>query len=168
MFNLKVAKSCTKFQTMACLTVQLTRITLSLPCIITFEIALYTFKLEYTFEQQPQLKRSSESIIISQIAQNCCCQNQPDCATDSDAERVDPSSLVGEALVFKYFGQFMEKQGPRTFCDFCSEALQQLLSPPCVRPAHVAKSWPLALLQVLQNSRSLMFMLRVKTLRLSA
>ena len=32
------------------------------------------------------------------------------------------------------------------------------------RPAHVAESGPLALLQVLQNSGSLMFMLRVKTL----
>ena len=31
------------------------------------------------------------------------------------------------ALVLKYFRQFMEKQGLRTFCHFCSEALQNRL-----------------------------------------
>ena len=35
---------------------------------------------------------------------------------------------------------------------------------PCARPAHVAESGPRAGLQVLQNSGSRMFMLRVKTL----
>ena len=34
---------------------------------------------------------------------------------------------------------------------------------PCSRPAHVTESWPLAQLQVLQNSGSWMFMSRVKT-----
>ena len=35
---------------------------------------------------------------------------------------------------------------------------------PCARPADVAESWPRARLQVLPNSGSQMFMLRVKTL----
>ena len=35
---------------------------------------------------------------------------------------------------------------------------------PCARPAHVAESWPLARIHVVQNNGSQMFMLRFKTL----
>ena len=52
---------------------------------------------------------------------------------------------------------------PSLFCHFCSEAIQLLYSLICCRPAHVPESWPLILLQVLQNSGSQMFMFRVKS-----
>ena len=86
--------------------------------------------------------------------------------------RLPPSdSPVGEgwktltvAIVFHLFSTIQGKTVARNFCNFSSEALQPPKSRPCARPAHVAESGPLAGLQVLKNSGSQMFMLRVKIL----
>ena len=61
------------------------------------------------------------------------------------------------------FSSFFDNSWAKHFWDISLEALQSLQSRPCARPAHVAESGPLARLQVLQNSGSQMFILRVKT-----
>ena len=65
---------------------------------------------------------------------------------------------------FLVFSTIQGKTRAKHLLSLCSEAVQSLQSSPYTRPAHVAESGPRVRLQVLQNSGSRMFMLRIKTL----
>ena len=69
-------------------------------------------------------------------------------------------------LFFIIFDNSRAKDGQALSCTFAPRLYNSSGHCPCTRPAHVAESRPLARLQVqvLQNSGSRMFMLRVKTL----
>ena len=86
-------------------------------------------------------------------------------------ELASRGSPVGEVLKILSVGHRLKLISRIQEKTVAREVLQGLLRgstiaiiSPCARPAHVAESWPRAGLQVLQNSGSQMFMLRVKTL----
>ena len=69
------------------------------------------------------------------------------------------------AIVLQYFRQFKEILWPSLFRHICSPSKYNCCNnSQYARPAHVTESWAVARLQVLPNSGSWMFTLKVKTL----